>query len=58
MSFMNKVNNRDEVAKTQRLFSYSPKYLEGEIPKFVRTGFPEKYEGEVLLESRPLCSHL
>ena len=32
-TFVNKGNNRAEVARTQRLLPYSPNYLEGEVPE-------------------------
>ena len=32
-TFVNKGNNRAEVARTQRLLPYSPEYLEGEVPE-------------------------
>ena len=32
-TFVNKGNNRAEVARTQRLLPYSPEYLQGEVPE-------------------------
>ena len=41
-TWVNKGNNRAEVARTQRLLPYSPNYLEGEVPEVCPYGVPRK----------------